>query len=286
MVYLPPRKFLLLGFVLGLLLLVRFVNVRGHHPVTGLSEKALSSLCNSARMQSLFPPPKRLSDEDFDSGVYSAGSRDSWSDENEDSIHWSQEDEDMQWEYEKSARMVNTEKLLKGNATSHFRGMSSSQQQRISSHRHVIDNLRPEYQYITGWGDGGFTNQFMAITNLLFLSLLTPHRIPLIPPFVSRPHLPIRAGYPAVSDVFDLDRWARAINKEVLEWKDVKDLRGLSGKKAPDSSIQADEQDELGCWSVWATANLEAKQPHTNSFIPDHLNLGESQYRPLLPAQG
>jgi len=87
-----------------------------------------------------------------------------------------------------------------------------------------------------------------------------------------------------VSDVFDLDRWARAINKEVLEWKDVKDLRGLGGKKAPDSSTQADEQDELGCWSVWATADLEDKKPHTTSFIPDHLNLGESQYGPLLPA--
>jgi hypothetical protein len=126
MIYLPPRKFLLLGFVLGLLLLVEFVNVRGRHPVTGLSEKALSSLCNSAHIQRLFPPPKRLSDEDFDSGTYSAGSRDSWSDENEDSIHWSQEDENTQWEYEKSARMINAAKLLKGNATSQFRGMSSS----------------------------------------------------------------------------------------------------------------------------------------------------------------
>ena len=126
MVYLPQRKFLLLGFVLGLLLLVEFVNVQGYHPVTGLSEKALTSLCNSARIQSVFPPPKRLSDEDFDSGIYSAGSRDSWSGENEDSIHWSQEDDDTQWEYDKSARMINTDKLLKGNATSNFRGMSSS----------------------------------------------------------------------------------------------------------------------------------------------------------------
>lgn len=124
----------------------------------------------------------------------------------------------------------------------------------------------------------------MAITNLLFLSLLTPHRIPIIPPFASPPHLPVHAGYPAVSDVFDLDRWARAINKEVLEWKDVKDLRGLGGEKSLDSSIQADKQDELGCWSVWATADLEAKKPLTTSFIPDHLNLGQSQYTPLLPA--
>lgn len=80
-----------------------------------------------------------------------------------------------------------------------------------------------------------------------------------------------------MSEVFDLDRWARAINKEVVEWKDVKDLRGLGGKKAVDGTTQADGQDELGCWSVWATANLADQVPYTNSFVPDHLNLGESQ---------
>jgi hypothetical protein len=77
-------------------------------------------------MQKVFPAPKRLSEEDFDSGMYSAGSRDSWSDENDELAHWSEEDEDSKWEYEKSARMINTEKLLKGNATTYFRGMSSS----------------------------------------------------------------------------------------------------------------------------------------------------------------
>lgn len=115
----------------------------------------------------------------------------------------------------------------------------------------------------------------MAICNLLFLSLLTPHRIPIVPPFVARPHLPTRAGYRALSDVFDLDRWARSINKEMVEWQDVKDLHGLAGKKAPDGTRQADGQDVLGCWSVWTTANLEEKKPYDNSFIPDHVNLGE-----------
>jgi hypothetical protein len=125
MMFHPPRRFLFLGFIF-VLLFVTIVTIRQHRSVSDLSGKALNSLCNSARIQRVFPPPKRLSDEDFDNGMYSAGSRDSWLDQDEELAHWSQEDEDSTWEYEKSARMINTEKLLKGNATTHFRGMSSS----------------------------------------------------------------------------------------------------------------------------------------------------------------
>ena len=116
----------------------------------------------------------------------------------------------------------------------------------------------------------------MGITNLVFLSLLTPHRIPILPPLVARPHLPIRAGYLDMSEVFDLDRWARSINKEMLEWKDVKDIRGLAGRKMHDGGLQADEMDELGCWSTWATSSLEEDRPYGNSYVPEHLNLGKS----------
>lgn len=256
MISVPPRRILLLGFILAFLLLLKFVNFKEEHSVSGISNKAINSLCNSARMQNVFPGPKRLSDADFDNGMYSAGSRDTWLDENQDTTRWSGEDEEVTWEYEKSARMHNVEKLLKGNATTHFR-----------------DNLRPEYQYITGWGDGGFTNQFMAITNLVYLSLLTPHRIPILPPFVARPHIFYLSGFHPVSEFFDVDRWARSVNKEMLEWQDVKDLRGLAGKTGGDGTVQADGRDEIGCWSVWMTSTPDQNMPYDNAFVPDHLNL-------------
>lgn len=47
------------------------------------------------------------------------------------------------------------------------------------------DNLLPDIQYITGFGDGGVTNQFMAMANLLYISLLASDHIPILPPFVS-----------------------------------------------------------------------------------------------------
>ncbi|KAG8830781.1 hypothetical protein FRB91_006423 [Serendipita sp. 411] len=207
---------------------------------------------------------KRLTKEDFESGMYKAGSRDTWvfNEEDED-IHWIGDDTDMVLEFEKSANLVDVNKLLSGNLTGRFR-----------------DNLRPELRYITGWNDGGFTNQFMGVANLIFLSLLTPTHIPIIPPLVARPHMPVRAGYRAFSDVFDLERLARSMNKEMVEWKDVKDLRGLKGSKMYDGSMKADEQDEIGCWSVWMTAKRDATKPYQGTFLPDHLNLDIS-YTPM-----
>lgn len=79
-----------------------------------------------------------------------------------------------------------------------------------------------------------------------------------------------------VSEIFDLERWARSIDKRLVEWKDVKDLRGLKGMKAYDQGPMADEQDEVGCWSVWATANLKEGKHNTASHLPGYLNLGES----------
>lgn len=153
---------------------------------------------------------------------------------------------------------VNKHKLLKGDPTPHFR-----------------DNLLPDIKYITGWHDGGFTNQFMAITNLIYLSTLLSH-IPIIPGFVARPHVPVQAGYRAVSDVFDVDRWARAVGKDILEWKDVKDLRGLQNRRADDGTLGADERDELGCWSTWAASNLQEHRPHGSNFILGQLNIDVS----------
>lgn len=120
MIYVPPRKFLLLGAISAILILSSVTYLRQEHSISGLSTKALGLLCNTPPA----PGPERLSDKDFDNGMYSPGNRDSWLDEDEDIAHWSGEDEDATKEYEKSAKMINIEKLLRGNATTHFRGKS------------------------------------------------------------------------------------------------------------------------------------------------------------------
>lgn len=114
----------------------------------------------------------------------------------------------------------------------------------------------------------------MGLTHLILISILTPHHTPILPPFSSRPHLPVQAGFRSVSHIFDVERWARSINKEMVEWKDVKDLSGSAGRKAGDGSIQADGQDKLGCWSIWATSDLREQKPRDSHYFIDHLNLG------------
>jgi hypothetical protein len=136
------------------------------------------------------------------------------------------------------------------------------------------DNLRLEYNYVTGWYGGGFTNQFMGLMDLIMISTLTPFHIPIVPPFVSQPHLPMRAGYRAASDIFDLERWARAVNKEMVEWKDVKDLRALKRDPKRDVDFPADEEDEMACWSIWAIGQLKEKSYYKGTPLPVHLNLG------------
>ncbi|KAG8807740.1 hypothetical protein FRC17_004291 [Serendipita sp. 399] len=272
-----PRRFVVLGLVLVLICLFLILTTQERRSTLANSafRRHLDKLCQNRPKSPADGWPydpnfrdKKLSKEDLENGAYKAGSRDTWvfNEEDED-VHWAGDDTDMVLEFEKSANMIDVNKLLAGNLTGHFR-----------------DNLRPERRYVTGWSDGGFTNQFMAVSNLLLLSLLTPNHIPVLPPFVARPHLPIRAGYRAVSDIFDLERWARSINKEMVEWKHIKDLRSIKGTRMYDGSMQAGEQDELGCWSIWLTAREDATKPYDGSFQPDHLNLDIS-YTPM-PNQG
>ena len=152
MISIPPRRLVIVGIILAFLLLYRFGNVHEEHSVSGLSNKALYSLCNSARMQNIFPGPSRLSDKDFDEGMYSAGSRDTWIEDDIDSgrVHWSGEDEDTQWEYAKSARMHNVEKLLKGNATMHFRGKHLEISYAGALVRRLIYYVPPRHRQPTG----------------------------------------------------------------------------------------------------------------------------------------
>lgn len=63
---------------------------------------------------------ERIGLGDFDK--YQPGSKDTWIEEDED-VHWSGDDDDLIWEYEKSAKMIDTNKLLLGPPTPHFKGI-------------------------------------------------------------------------------------------------------------------------------------------------------------------
>lgn len=102
MISVAPRKLLILAFILVLLFLYAYSTF-------GISSKTLNSLCSSTHVQQVFPGPQRPSGE---ASMYSTQS--------EDAVHWTQDDIAAE-----SSKMVNTDKLLRGNATLHFRGTSS-----------------------------------------------------------------------------------------------------------------------------------------------------------------
>jgi len=121
MIALPPRKMLIPGVILAFFVMFMLLNFQ-EHSVTGLSSSAVHSFCDSMGIQGALPMPNKLSNASFDTGNYSTGSHDSWID-SDDSVQWSDEETDVQREYGKTTSMMNTNKLLKGNATASFRGM-------------------------------------------------------------------------------------------------------------------------------------------------------------------
>ncbi|KAJ7675369.1 hypothetical protein B0H17DRAFT_1207731 [Mycena rosella] len=128
--------------------------------------------------------------------------------------------------------------------------------------RSFRDNLRPEVQYITSFGSGGWSNDVISIMNLIYLGLIT-ERVPIIPVFLpshtmlstlNTEHTPLPFG-----DVFDLPHLRQAIGKPVLQWSDV---------KASNSTVL----DDLGCWNVWESIQYYDKAPR-GSFAPWKLKL-------------
>ncbi|KAF9270633.1 hypothetical protein L218DRAFT_976349 [Marasmius fiardii PR-910] len=119
------------------------------------------------------------------------------------------------------------------------------------------DNLRPDIQYLTSWPDSGWTNDVIAYIHLIYLALITD-RVPIIPVFtpshIGRGVTPIAFG-----DVFDVPRLRKLLGKPVLEWRDVKDEKSI-------------EVEELGCWSIWETAQTGATGPRGDR-APELLHL-------------
>ncbi|KAJ7124584.1 hypothetical protein C8R43DRAFT_1135539 [Mycena crocata] len=102
------------------------------------------------------------------------------------------------------------------------------------------DNLRSDVQYITTWPANGWSNQQIEYVrrsmNMLYLALMT-ERIPILPRF--RPvHLDeYNVSHLDFGDIFDVPRLERHLGKQVLEWRQVKDL-------------ESEKLDDVGCWDI------------------------------------
>lgn len=120
------------------------------------------------------------------------------------------------------------------------------------------ENLQPENQYITSWTYAGWTNDFMAFSNLIYLGMISS-RIPILPPFPpSLSHIGKGGKYINYGEVFDLPRLRRSLRTPILEWKDVKQ----EGSPVVDA---------LGCWSIWA--GMTTGGAYMRNALVDHLNL-------------
>jgi hypothetical protein len=159
-----------------------------------------------------------------------------------------------------------------------------------------IDNLRDDTQYITSWLAAGWSEHLLlpclkfktnllrsercddlctslfyleiplltdhAKANLIYLGIITD-RVPILGPFTGSPNTGPGMPPMPVGQVFDLPRLRKAIDRPILEWRQVKDAK---------SPIV----DHLGCWSTWMA--VQYNEPHPRgSETPYRLNLGEMQ---------
>ncbi|KAF8336633.1 uncharacterized protein EI90DRAFT_3046566 [Cantharellus anzutake] len=111
------------------------------------------------------------------------------------------------------------------------------------------DNLWSDKNYITTWGSAGFTNDFMAYMNLIYLAMMTD-RIPIIPPPSFSHHVDTREKL-YFNQVFNVSSFSASLKWPILDWSEV---------KTPES----EHPDIIGCWSTWERGAPE-KQPRWSS---------------------
>lgn len=132
----------------------------------------------------------------------------------------------------------------------------------------------------------GFTNQFLAVANGIYLSKLSD-RVPIVPPFAASPHMDRhRAGYLSYGKIFDMQKMETLLRSPVVDWESVKqsgELNGALGK--PQNPEMLDEKvrqkklsqvgknkEKIGCWSLWAAQMPKPGRP-AGSAVQNHLGL-------------
>ncbi|TDL27888.1 hypothetical protein BD410DRAFT_781803 [Rickenella mellea] len=106
--------------------------------------------------------------------------------------------------------------------------------------RHFRDNLRNDTKYVTTWAPGGWTNDVMSYFNTIYIASIS-NRVAVLPPFIPS-HLPLSTPPIRFGEIFDLPRLSKDSGVRVMDFSDVKDP-------------QSESLDDIGCWSIWATAN-------------------------------
>lgn len=175
---------------------------------------------------------------------------------------WSTTDMEEKWSTDGYRRYTSSMYLKHRNSTRTLRGESSTVGPwLVCANSGHAENLLEQQRYTMAFFTGdGFTNAFVALSNQIYVSILAS-RIPILHPFAPG-HLAWEAGFLPVNEVFDLGRWAHAINKDILELEQIKSY--------PDDN----DKEQIGCWSIWAAGYLKDAKPSRTSFV-DSFKLGK-----------
>ncbi|KAH7340519.1 hypothetical protein B0J17DRAFT_715729 [Rhizoctonia solani] len=108
------------------------------------------------------------------------------------------------------------------------------------------ENLVPSTKYVTTFVSAGFTNQFMEIASLVYLSILT-RRVPVVPAFLAE-HFskPVDVAPITFSNIFDLPYLSGKLGIPVVEWHELKQTA-----HSPVDGLHP-EIEKIGCWSTTA----------------------------------
>lgn len=134
----------------------------------------------------------------------------------------------------------------------------------------------------------GFTAQFLALANGIYLAKLSD-RVPVLPPFATSQHKDRKeAGYLPFSRVFDIPYLESMLRHPVQDWSNLK----IAAEQTPalsasadtdvmmDSSVEAKAKvkqpsiawEKISCWSLWASQMPEPGKP-AGSAVQNHLGL-------------
>lgn len=124
------------------------------------------------------------------------------------------------------------------------------------------ENLLPSTKYVTAFLSAGFTNQFMEMTSLIYLSLLT-NRVPIIPAFLPDHFGSLANAVPTnFGDIFDTPYLANQLGVPIVEWHELK----RPTYAPPGGPVPVPE--ELGCWSLTAGNQISGGRPTVSNSIP------------------
>lgn len=149
---------------------------------------------------------------------------------------------------------------------------------------YLTDNLRKDLKYLTFGMTNGFTSQFTALANGIYLAKLSD-RVPVLPPFASSAHSDRKeAGYLTFSKVYDVTYLETMLRHPVQEWSNLKksaeQTAGLGEEKDEqfkDDKIRAKalskiKREKISCWSLWA-AQMSTPGKPAGSAVQHHLGL-------------